>query len=229
MNAYLHRPAAPLHRATTASACRCRSTTASAACWGRWSARSTARRWSSPRRASTPGRRSTAIESERCTSIYGVPTMFVAELDHPDSPRFDLSSLRTGIMAGSPCPLPLMKAVVETLGASRDHDRLRPDRGVADHHADLGRTTRSRSASGPSAGRSRASRSGSSTRRPREVVAEGEAGELCVRGHGVMAGYYKDPEATARVIDARRLARHRRPRPPPRGRQLPDRRPVARS
>ena len=48
-----------------------------------------------------------AIAAERCTSLYGVPTMFVAELDHPDRPRFDLSSLRTGIMAGSPCPLPL--------------------------------------------------------------------------------------------------------------------------
>jgi fatty-acyl-CoA synthase len=58
-----------------------------------------------------------AIEAQRCTSIYGVPTMFVAQLEHPERPRFDLGSLRTGIMAGSPCPLPLMKAVVETMGA----------------------------------------------------------------------------------------------------------------
>ncbi len=92
-------------RPTIAFACRCRSIIVSAACWARWSARFTARRWSSRPRASTPGARWPRSTSERCTSLYGVPTMFVAELDHPDFARFDLSSLRTGIMAGSPCPL----------------------------------------------------------------------------------------------------------------------------
>src|SRR5262249_28084283 len=58
-----------------------------------------------------------AVASERCTSLYGVPTMFVSVLDHPDRTRLDLSSLRTGIMAGSPCPLPVMEAVVDRLGA----------------------------------------------------------------------------------------------------------------
>src|SRR6185369_11148638 len=66
-----------------------------------------------------PGATLSAIASERCTSIYGVPTMFVAELDHPARPSLDLTSLRTGIMAGSPCPLPLMKSVIETMGASQ--------------------------------------------------------------------------------------------------------------
>src|SRR5262249_3474904 len=58
-----------------------------------------------------------AVADERWTSLYGVRTMFVAELGHPDAAAFDLSSLRTGIMAGSPCPLPLMNRVVETMGA----------------------------------------------------------------------------------------------------------------
>src|SRR5262249_39322376 len=58
-----------------------------------------------------------AVAVERCTSLYGVPTLFVAELGHPDLAGSALSSLRTGIMAGSPCPLPLMKQVIETLGA----------------------------------------------------------------------------------------------------------------
>ena len=55
------------------------------------------------------------IEAERCTAFYGVPTMFIAEMDHPDFASFDLSSLRTGIMAGSPCPIEVMKRVVATM------------------------------------------------------------------------------------------------------------------
>src|SRR5262249_49826597 len=58
-----------------------------------------------------------AAASEHCTSLYGVPTMFVSVLGHPDLKTFDVSSLRTGIMAGSPCPLPLMRQVMDTLGA----------------------------------------------------------------------------------------------------------------
>ena len=56
-----------------------------------------------------------AVEAERCTSLYGVPTMFIAELDHPDFDEFDYSSLRTGIMAGSPCPVEVMRKVVERM------------------------------------------------------------------------------------------------------------------
>ena len=58
-----------------------------------------------------------AISGERCTSVYGVPTMFVGQLEHPDFAQFDLKSLRTGIMAGAPCPLPLMEKVVNRMGA----------------------------------------------------------------------------------------------------------------
>ena len=56
--------------------------------------------------------RSQAVEAERCTALYGVPTMFIAELEHPEFSRFDMSSLRTGIMAGAPCPIEVMKRVV---------------------------------------------------------------------------------------------------------------------
>ena len=56
-----------------------------------------------------------AVQAERCTALYGVPTMFIAELDHPEFGRFDLSSLRTGIMAGSPCPIAVMQRVVERM------------------------------------------------------------------------------------------------------------------
>ena len=75
-----------------------------------------------------------AIERERATTLYGVPTMFIAELHDPSRAGRDLSSLRTGIMAGSPCPIEMMRAVIERSRLPRDHDRLRPDRGLADHH-----------------------------------------------------------------------------------------------
>ncbi|MBV8557406.1 MAG: AMP-binding protein [Planctomycetaceae bacterium] len=142
-----------------------------------------------------------AVEAERCTALYGVPTMFVAELDHPDRPRFDLSSLRTGIMAGSPCPLPLMEAVVHTLGA-------------AEMTIGYGQTEASPIITMTSADDPIEVRVGTVGRplpgvevrlvdlATRREVAPGEPGELLAQGHGVMAGYYKAPGATARVIDA---------------------------
>jgi fatty-acyl-CoA synthase len=142
-----------------------------------------------------------AIASERCTSIYGVPTMFVAELDHPDRPKLDLSSLRTGIMAGSPCPLPLMEAVIDTMGAAQ----ITIGYGLTEASPIITQT----SVDDPIEVRV------GTVGRPlpgvevklvdpltRREAAPDAAGELCVRGHGVMAGYYKNPEATARVLDA---------------------------
>lgn len=141
-----------------------------------------------------------AIESERCTSIYGVPTMFAAELDHPDRPGRDLSSLRTGIMAGSPCPLPLMTAVVETMGAAQvtiGYGQTEASPIITQTSVDDPLEVRVGTVGGPIPGLE--VRLVDVT--GREEVPEGQVGELCVRGHGVMAGYYHAPEATARAID----------------------------
>lgn len=139
------------------------------------------------------------IAAERCSAIYGVPTMFSAQLDQADRAAYDLSSLRTGIMAGSPCPLPLMEAVIETMGARQitigyGLTEASPiiTQTAADDPIEVRVGTVGRPLPGvevrlidPATGRE---------------VAPGETGELCVRGHGVMAGYYKNPEATAKVL-----------------------------
>jgi len=147
-----------------------------------------------------PGATLAAVASERCTSLYGVPTMFVGELDHPSRSSYDLSSLRTGIMSGSPCPLPLMKAVIDLMGA----DQITIGYGMTEASPIITLT----SADDPIEVRV------GTVGRPipgvevrvvdpltRSEVARGDAGELWVRGHGVMAGYYKNHEATRRVID----------------------------
>ena len=142
-----------------------------------------------------------AVEQERCTAIHGVPTMFIAELEHPRFGEFDLTSLRTGIMAGAPCPPPLMRRVIgemhcaeiligygETEASPLTHLTSRadsferrietvgtnlPHQEVKVVHLDSGST-----------------------------VATGETGEICFRGHHVMKGYYGDAEATRKAIDA---------------------------
>jgi fatty-acyl-CoA synthase len=142
-----------------------------------------------------------AVSSERCTALYGVPTMFVSELGHPDRGRFDLSSLRTGIMAGSPCPLPLMHQVIETLGAREitiGYGQTEASPIITQTSVDDPIEVRVGTVGRPIPGVEVKLVHPTS----REVVAEGEPGELCARGHGVMAGYYKNPEATARAIDA---------------------------
>jgi fatty-acyl-CoA synthase len=142
-----------------------------------------------------------AIESERCTSLYGVPTMFVAQLDHPDRPKHDLTSLRTGIMAGSPCPLPLMKAVIEIMGASQitiGYGLTEASPIITQTSVDDPIEVRVSTVGSPIPG--------AEVRLVDPIsrldVASGQPGELCVRGHGVMAGYYKNPEATACMLDA---------------------------
>jgi len=147
-----------------------------------------------------PGATLQAAAAERCTSIYGVPTMFVSELGYPALASLDLSRLRTGIMAGSPCPLPLMRRVVETLGAREitigyGQTEASPiiTQTSVDDPIEVRVGTVGRPIPGvevclvdPATGKE---------------VAPGEAGELCARGHGVMAGYYQNPEATARALD----------------------------
>jgi fatty-acyl-CoA synthase len=143
------------------------------------------------------------VQAERCTSLYGVPTMFIGELDHPRFAEFDFSSLRTGIMAGSPCPIEVMRKVqsqmhmpevticygmTETAPVSTQSSiddpldkrvstvgRIHPHVEIKIVDANTG-----------------------------EVLPRGQSGELCTRGYSVMLGYWNNPEATNQAIDAAR-------------------------
>ncbi|WP_439846025.1 AMP-binding protein [Bacillus spizizenii] len=140
------------------------------------------------------------VEKEKCTALHGVPTMFIAELHHPDFDAYDLSTLRTGIMAGSPCPSEVMKAVIEKMGMkditiaygqteaspvitqTRAHDsflRRVETTGRALPHAEV-----------------KIVEPGTC-----QEVQRGVQGELCTRGYHVMKGYYKDEEATRKAIN----------------------------
>ncbi|MGA4791960.1 AMP-binding protein [Nocardia sp. AB354] len=145
----------------------------------------------------------TAVAEERCTSLYGVPTMFIAELADPDFESFDLSSLRTGIMAGSPCPVEVMKQVIERMGmaevsicygmteTSPVSTQTRRDDTITQRTATVGRV-------GPHLEIKIVDPDTGLT------VPRGEPGELCTRGYSVMLGYWNDPDKTAEAIDAAR-------------------------
>jgi fatty-acyl-CoA synthase len=141
-----------------------------------------------------------AIAGERCTSLYGVPTMYVAQLEHPDFRRFDLHSLRTGIMSGAPCPLPLMEKVVEAMGISEiciAYGQTEASPIITFTAVDDPIEVRVGTVGRPIPGLEvKLVKQGTT-----QEVSTGETGELCVRGHCVMAGYYNNPEATARAID----------------------------
>jgi fatty-acyl-CoA synthase len=141
------------------------------------------------------------VQEERCTALYGVPTMFIAELDHPEFGRFDLSSLRTGIMAGSPCPVEVMRRVrtqmhmpdvticygmTETSPVSF---QTRPDDDEEKRVSTVGAIHPHVEAKviDPDNGR---------------IVPRGTAGELLTRGYLVMLGYWNNPEATDAAIDS---------------------------
>jgi fatty-acyl-CoA synthase len=142
-----------------------------------------------------------AVAAERCTSLYGVPTMFIAELGDPTFGEHDLSSLRTGIMAGSPCPVEVMKRVVTDMGmtevticygmtetspvstqtrAEDDLDRRVSTVGQVHPHVEIKIVD-------PATGL---------------VVERGTPGEFCTRAYSVMLGYWDEPEKTAEVLDA---------------------------
>ena len=141
-----------------------------------------------------------AVVAEKCTSLYGVPTMFIAELALPDFASYDLSTLRTGIMAGSPCPVEVMKRVVAEMnmtevticygmtetspvstqtGADDDLERRVSTVGRVHPHVEI-------KIIDPETG---------------QTVPYGEAGEFCTKGYSVMLGYWNDPERTAEAID----------------------------
>ncbi|MFE4461338.1 AMP-binding protein [Nocardia tengchongensis] len=144
-----------------------------------------------------------AVAAERCTSLYGVPTMFIAELADPDFDAYDLSSLRTGIMAGSPCPVEVMKQVIERMGmrevsicygmteTSPVSTQTRRDDSLVQRTATVGRAGPHLEIKivDPVTG---------------VTVPIGQAGELCTRGYSVMLGYWGQPEKTAEAIDAAR-------------------------
>jgi len=150
-----------------------------------------------------PGATLETVEAERCTSLYGVPTMFIAQLEHPDFHRFDLSSLRTGIMAGSPCPVEVMKQVISAMhmsevticygmtetspvstqtGSDDSIDKRVGTVGRVHPHVEVKIVD-------PATGR---------------TAPAGTPGELLTRGYSVMLGYWEDPERTAQAIDPQR-------------------------
>jgi fatty-acyl-CoA synthase len=156
-----------------------------------------------PAPAFDPGATLKAVEQERCTSLYGVPTMFIAELALEDFAAYDLSSLRTGIMAGSPCPVEVMKRVIAEMNMSEvaiayGMTETSPVSTMTRADDDLARRTETVGRVMPHL----------------EVkvvdpytgltVPRGETGELCTRGYSVMLGYWEQPDKTTEAIDAAR-------------------------
>ncbi|MCX5380795.1 AMP-binding protein [Streptomyces sp. NBC_00091] len=141
-----------------------------------------------------------AVEEQACTSLYGVPTMFIAELAAPGFDGYDLSSLRTGIMAGSPCPVEVMNEVIERMGmtevsicygmteTSPVSTQTRVDDSVERRVSTVGRA-------GPHLEVKVVDP------RTGDTVPRGTPGELCTRGYSVMLGYWGEPEKTAEAVD----------------------------
>ena len=141
-----------------------------------------------------------AIEAERCTALHGVPTMFIALLQHPEFADFEVRSLRTGIMAGSPCPIEVMRRVVKEMGmqeitigygmteTSPLSFQSRPDDPVERRVSTVGRVH-------PHVEVKIVDERG-------RIVPRGVPGELCTRGYSVMVGYWEDAKKTAEAIDS---------------------------
>ena len=145
-----------------------------------------------------PGAVLTAVSEERCTALHGVPTMFIAELAHPDFRTFDLSSLRTGIMAGSPCPIETMRQVVSEMHMS--------EVTIAYGMTETSPVSFQSSTTDPlerrvtTVGRIQPRLEAKVIDKDGQIVPRGATGELCVRGYSVMRGYWDDPVRTAEVI-----------------------------
>ncbi|MDL9978417.1 AMP-binding protein [Microbacterium candidum] len=143
-----------------------------------------------------------AVHHERCTSLYGVPTMFIAELAHPRFAEFDLTSLRTGIMAGSPCPVEVMERVMELMHMPEvaicyGMTETSPVSTMTARDDDVAARTQTIGRVMPFVEVKIVDEEGL-------VVPRGVPGEFCTRGYSVMLGYWDDPEKTAEAIDAGR-------------------------
>ncbi len=141
-----------------------------------------------------------AVHEERATTLYGVPTMFIAELHHPDFAQFDLSSLRTGIMAGSPCPEEVMKAVRERMHCSEitiAYGQTESSPVITMSSVDDSVEIRCATVGCPLPATEVKIVSPTG-----HTVLVGEQGEICTRGYLVMKGYDKDPQATSEAINA---------------------------
>lgn len=140
-----------------------------------------------------------SIHKERCTALYGVPTMFIAELNHPMFEMFDMRSLRTGIMAGALCPIELMKQVNEKMfmDITSVYGLTESSPGMTQTRIDDSFEVRTTTVGRPY------EFTEVMIKNPETGVAcpDGVEGEVCCRGYLVMKGYYKNPEATAQVID----------------------------
>ncbi|HEX9038242.1 MAG TPA: AMP-binding protein [Ktedonobacterales bacterium] len=156
-----------------------------------------------PAEAFEPGATLETVQAERCTSLYGVPTMFIAELAHPDFAGYDLSSLRTGVMAGSPCPVSVMREVIDHMNM-RDVEicygmtetspvsfQTHTDDPLEKRVATVGQIHPHVEVKiiDPATGK---------------VVPRGMPGELLTRGYSVMVGYWNNAEATEKAIDSAR-------------------------
>lgn len=156
-----------------------------------------------PGEAFDPGDALAAVEAEACTSLYGVPTMFIAELEEPGFAGYDLRSLRTGVMGGSPCPLEVIRRVRDDMHmrdvaicygmteTSPISTQTRPDAPVEKRVSTVGQAHPHVELRVADAATGR-------------TVPRGTSGELCVRGYSVMLGYWEDEAATRRAIDAGR-------------------------
>jgi fatty-acyl-CoA synthase len=139
------------------------------------------------------------VEAERCTALYGVPTMFIAQLDHPDFPRFDLSSLRTGIMAGSPCPIEVMRRAVERMNLREivigyGMTETSPASTITTTDDPIERRV-------STVGRAMPHTEVKIVDPEGRIVPRGTTGELLTRGYLVMRGYWDDEEKTREAID----------------------------
>ena len=141
-----------------------------------------------------------ALEQERCTAVIGVPAMFIGQLNHPDFDKFDLSSMRTGIMAGAPCPIEVMKLVLDRMGIKEITIGYGQTEALLLTITDTGDTVERRVTTvGKVMPHIEIKLIDTETG---QVVAPGEQGELCSRSVMCMDGYYNMPEATAETIDA---------------------------